>query len=98
MKGARKVCGALRRTSAKLWTLPNVGDIRQEGTVVGIELVKDWRTRESFDPAERAGIRFCEAMARHGVLTRPIGNVIVLMPPYVTTANQAETIVAALAR
>jgi adenosylmethionine-8-amino-7-oxononanoate aminotransferase len=32
---------------------------------------------------ERAGIRVCEAMARRGVLTRPIGNVIVLMPPYV---------------
>jgi adenosylmethionine-8-amino-7-oxononanoate aminotransferase len=76
-----------------LWSLPNVGDIRQVGLIAGIELVRDWRTREPFDLRERAGIRVCEAMARHGVLTRPIGNVIVLMPPYCTTPRQAKTIV-----
>jgi adenosylmethionine-8-amino-7-oxononanoate aminotransferase len=78
-----------------LWKLPNVGDIRQVGLVVGIELVKSWRTREPFDLRERAGIRVCEAMAKRGVLTRPIGNVIVLMPPYCTTAAQLEKIIAA---
>ncbi|MGH7953363.1 MAG: adenosylmethionine--8-amino-7-oxononanoate transaminase, partial [Limisphaerales bacterium] len=60
-----------------------------------IELVKNWRTRESFDLRERAGIRVCEAMARRGVLTRPIGNVIVLMPPYCTTPAQLKKIIAA---
>jgi adenosylmethionine-8-amino-7-oxononanoate aminotransferase len=79
-----------------LWPLPNVGDIRQVGLVAGIELVKDWRTREPFELRERAGIRVCEAMARRGVLTRPIGNVIVLMPPYCTTAEQTAKMVSAL--
>ena len=79
-----------------LWPLPNVGDIRQVGLVAGIELVKDWRTREPFALRERAGIRVCEAMARRGVLTRPVGNVIVLMPPYCTTANQLRRMVGAL--
>jgi adenosylmethionine-8-amino-7-oxononanoate aminotransferase len=79
-----------------LWSLPNVGDIRQVGLVAGIELVKDWRTREPFQLVERAGIRVCEAMATRGVLTRPIGNVIVLMPPYCTTSQQVKKIVAAL--
>jgi adenosylmethionine-8-amino-7-oxononanoate aminotransferase len=73
-----------------LWALPNVGDIRQVGLTAGIELVKNWRTREPFDLRERAGIRVCEAMAGQGVLTRPIGNVIVLMPPYCTTPAQLE--------
>ena len=76
-----------------LWQLPNVGDIRQVGLIAGIELVKDWRTREPFDLRERVGIRACEAMARRGVLTRPVGNVIVLMPPYCTTPRQAKTMV-----
>jgi adenosylmethionine-8-amino-7-oxononanoate aminotransferase len=67
------------------------------GLVVGVELVKDWRTRKPFDLRERAGIRVCDAMARRGVLTRPIGNVIVLMPPYCTTANQVKKMVATLA-
>jgi len=79
-----------------LWQCPNVGDIRQVGLVVGVELVRDWRTREPFDLRERAGIRVCEAMARRGVLTRPIGNVVVLMPPYCTTPGQARRMVGAL--
>jgi adenosylmethionine-8-amino-7-oxononanoate aminotransferase len=73
-----------------------VGDIRQVGLIAGIELVKDWRTREPFDLRERVGIRVCEAMARRGVLTRPIGNVIVIMPPYCTTLRQVSEIFAAL--
>jgi adenosylmethionine-8-amino-7-oxononanoate aminotransferase len=79
-----------------LWTLPNVGDIRQAGLIAGVELVKDWRTREPFDLRERAGLRVCEAMAQRGVLTRPIGNVVVLMPPYCTTPEQARRMVATL--
>ena len=79
-----------------LWSLPQVGDIRRVGLVVGIELVKDWRTRQPFALSERTGIRVCEAMVRRGVLTRPIGNVIVLMPPYCTTSDEARHMVNAL--
>jgi adenosylmethionine-8-amino-7-oxononanoate aminotransferase len=79
-----------------LWPLPNVGDIRQVGLTVGIELVKDWQTRAPFDLRERAGIRVCEAMSRRGVLTRPVGNVIVLMPPYCTTPAQLRKMVRTL--
>ncbi len=88
--------GVLREELATLWPLPNVGDIRQVGLVAGIELVKDWRTRKPFDLRARAGIRVCDAMAKRGILTRPIGNVIVLMPPYCTTATQVQTIMRAL--
>lgn len=86
----------LRSELSQLWSLPAVGDIRQEGTVAGIELVKNWKTREPFALQERAGIRVCEALARRGVLTRPIGSVIVLMPPYCTTVRQIQSLVAAL--
>jgi adenosylmethionine---8-amino-7-oxononanoate aminotransferase len=79
-----------------LWSLPQVGDIRQVGLVVGIELVKNWRTREPFALQERAGIRVCEAMAKRGVLTRPIGSVIALLPPYCTTPAQVRKMVTAL--
>lgn len=79
-----------------LWSLPNIGDIRQVGLIAGIELVKNWQTREPFALCDRAGIRVCEAMARRGVLTRPIGNVVVLMPPYCATHAQIRRMVAAL--
>ena len=64
--------------------------------MAGIELVRNWRTREPFALRERAGIRVCEAMARRGVLTRPVGNVIVLMPPYCTTPVQTQMMVRAV--
>ena len=86
----------LRAALAGLWKLENVGDIRQVGLVAGVELVRDWRTRAAFALAERAGIRVCEAMARRGVLTRAIGNVVVVMPPYCTTTRQVATMVRVL--
>jgi adenosylmethionine-8-amino-7-oxononanoate aminotransferase len=92
----RRLQAGLRRELAGLWPLAGVGDIRQVGLVAGVELVRDWRTREPFDLRERAGIRVCEALARRGVLTRPVGNVIVLMPPYCTTPAQLRRMVGAL--
>jgi len=87
---------SLKRELQTLWSLPTVGDVRQVGLVAGVELVRDWRTREPYALTERAGIRVCEAMARRGVLTRPIGNVIVIMPPYCTTAAQLRRMIDAL--
>jgi adenosylmethionine-8-amino-7-oxononanoate aminotransferase len=87
---------SLHESLAALWSLPTVGDIRQVGLIVGVELVKNWRTRTEFDLREQAGIRVCQAMARRGVLTRPIGNVIVLMPPYCLTRRQTRRMVGVL--
>ena len=86
----------LRASLKPLWSLPNVGDIRQVGVVAGIELVRNWRTREPFLPRERAGLRVCEAMARRGVLTRPVGDVVAILPPYCTTPTQMKQMVNAL--
>lgn len=87
----------LARELQALWSIPQVGDIRQVGLVVGVELVRDWTTRQPFDLREQAGIRVCKAMARRGVLTRPIGNVVVLMPPYCTRPAEVRAMVRALA-
>ncbi len=82
----------MREEAKGLWELPNVGDIRQVGAVMGIELVRDWRTREPFDLAQRVGFRVCDTMASRGVLTRPIGNVLVVMPPFCTRPRQVKKI------
>ena len=64
--------------------------------MAGVELVSDWRTRKTFPLKAQAGIRVCEAMAQRGVLTRPIGNVIPLLPPYCTTQSQLRKMVRSL--
>ena len=80
----------------RLWEHPNVGDIRCEGTICAIELVEDFASRSSFPVEQRTGWRICEAAKERGLLTRPIGDVIVLMPPYCVTDDQIMRAVEAL--
>jgi adenosylmethionine-8-amino-7-oxononanoate transaminase len=88
----------LAAETARFWQHPQVGDVRQEGLICAIEIVRDFTTRESFPLAERIGHRICEAARAHGLLTRPIGDVLVLMPPYCTTPDQLRRMVEALWR
>ena len=78
------------------WDHPHVGDVRQEGLIAAIEIVQDFATRKSFPFSERIGHRICEAARKHGLLTRPIGDVLVLMPPYCSTENQIAQMASAL--
>ena len=91
-----KLASNIKEYSKKLWELETVGDMRQSGCVLGIELVRNWKTKESFNLNEQAGIRVCAGLAKKGILTRPIGNVIVIMPPYCTTKTQIKKIFYAL--
>jgi len=76
----------------KFRRLRHVGDIRQKGLIAGIELVRHRRPREPYAWQERIGARVCERARKSGVLTRPIGNVVVLMPPYCVTDAQIRYI------
>jgi adenosylmethionine-8-amino-7-oxononanoate aminotransferase len=62
---------------------PHVGEVRQAGLLAGVELVKDRATGAPFDPSRRLGARVCLRARDHGVLLRPLGDVLVLMPPLV---------------
>ena len=76
---------ALAEGLAPVAALPHVGQVRQRGVMVGIELVADTDTREPYPPGIRMGARACEAAVRRGVWVRPLGDVVVLMPPYCTS-------------
>jgi len=79
-----------------LKSLPCVGEIRQAGYMVGIDLVADRATGRPFDPKQRIGAVICRGLRRHGVLVRPLGDTIVINPPLVTQPPQLAEIVAAL--
>jgi adenosylmethionine-8-amino-7-oxononanoate aminotransferase len=72
---------ALRRALAPAAELPHVGEVRQRGLMVGIELVRDRATRAEYPDALRAGHRVCLEARPLGAILRPLGNVVVLMPP-----------------
>ncbi|MGE3152581.1 MAG: adenosylmethionine--8-amino-7-oxononanoate transaminase [Nitrospiraceae bacterium] len=72
---------------------PHVGDIRQQGFMVGIELVQDRATKVPYPLAERIGHRVAQEARTRGLLLRPLGNVIVLMPPLAITLSQLTRLV-----
>lgn len=60
---------------------PLVGDIRQQGLMVGLELVRDPATRDPFPSASSVGWQVCLKARDLGVFVRPLGDVVVIMPP-----------------
>lgn len=61
--------------------LPNVGNVRNKGLMAGIEIVKDKSTKEPYPWEEKAGWKVSHKAREDGVLIRPLGNVVVIMPP-----------------
>jgi adenosylmethionine-8-amino-7-oxononanoate aminotransferase len=69
---------------------PHVGDIRQRGLMVGIELVQDKASREPYPLEQRLGHQVILAARRLGAILRPLGDVIVLMPPLCLTLAEMD--------
>jgi len=86
----------LRDLLAGLKESPHVADIRQCGFIAGIEIQRS--SGEPYPWQEQAGQRVCLAARKHGLLTRPILDTLVLMPPLCTTEAQLRTAVDALQR
>ncbi|QHS10130.1 adenosylmethionine--8-amino-7-oxononanoate transaminase [Sinimarinibacterium sp. NLF-5-8] len=78
--------------TAELRRHPHVAEVRQQGMILAIEMVKDAQRKTPYPASERRGLRVYQYGLEHGVLLRPLGNVIYLMPPYVITPKQIEHI------
>src|SRR3989344_3715954 len=78
--------------------LPHVGDVRQKGLIAGIELVRNKRTKEPFQTEERIGHKVCTEARKYGLIIRPLGNVIVIMPPLSITTAELQKIMAIIYR
>ncbi len=98
IEGLPTKIAALERALAPALRMDHVGDVRQRGLMVGIELVRDRATKEEYAYGLRAGHQVALEARKLGAVLRPLGNVVVLMPPLaMTEAQLAELAAIALA-
>ncbi len=78
----------LTRGLKKIAALEHVGQIRQLGMMTGIELVLDKKTKQPYPFEHRTGARVCAEIRKHGIILRPLDDVVVLMPPLSITEQE----------
>lgn len=70
--------------------LKYVGDARQCGLIMGIELMKDKEAKVPFSFKEAMGAKVCLECRKFGLIIRPIGDVIIFMPPLASSVVEIE--------
>lgn len=98
LENMRPKIARLTEHLASIAQLPHVGDIRQRGLMAGIELVRDVAAKEPYPWTERRGYRVCDHALTEGVWIRPLGNVVVILPPLSITMEQLDRIAGAVER
>jgi adenosylmethionine-8-amino-7-oxononanoate aminotransferase len=84
----------LEKGLKRFWELKHVGEIRQFGFMVGVELFEEVKNRKPYPYGRRVGHQVIKAARRHGVILRPLGDVIVLMPPLSLTETEIDRLLA----
>ncbi len=96
IEGLTSKIARLRDALATLEKHPHVGEIRQCGLMVGIELVQNRATKARFPIPDRIGWKVSREARTLGLLTRPLGDVLVLVPPLASTDNDLSDMVGIL--
>jgi len=84
----RRLAAVMAESTAHLADHPFVGDVRQHGMVLAIEMVRDRASKQPFPWQERRGLRVYQHALERGALLRPLGNVVYFMPPYIIEEEQ----------
>jgi adenosylmethionine-8-amino-7-oxononanoate aminotransferase len=88
-----KIAYLKQRLAQEVLPLPHVADIRQWGFMVGIELVEDKDSRKSYPTEKRLGHKVILDARKRGVMIRPLGDVVILMPPLTIAENELESLI-----
>jgi adenosylmethionine-8-amino-7-oxononanoate aminotransferase len=79
-----------QRLRTEMLALPHVSDVRQRGFMIGIELVEDKTQRKNYPPEKRVGHRVIQEARKRGVMIRPLGDIIILMPPLTIARDEIK--------
>ena len=93
LKHVSLLSGRMAEELAKLTDRRCIGDIRQKGLMVGVEIVADRDTKEPFPPEKKLGQRVVRKAREREIILRPLGDVIVLMPPLSSTEDEIRHLV-----
>lgn len=83
---------------SRLTDEPHVGEVRQRGMMVGIELVRDHATRQPFSYGQQVGAQVCAHALQYGVILRPLADTIVVMPPLCISPENLHHLMNTVAR
>jgi len=98
LKKIKPKIGFLKKELRRIAKWNHVGDIRQAGMMIGIELVENKEEKTPYPLALRIGQKVCEEAKKNGVLLRPLGNVIVLMPPLSISLRHLKELVSVVGK
>ena len=87
-----KIAMLTERLRRDIAALPHVADVRQWGTMVGIELMRDPERKAAYAPAQTIGGRVMQEARTRGVMIRPLGNIVILMPPLSITDMELSSL------
>jgi adenosylmethionine-8-amino-7-oxononanoate aminotransferase len=94
----REASAVLSGLIAPLAELPEVGEVRQAGLMVGVELVRDRETRERWPTAMGRGRKAANEARERGLLTRGLlDDILCLAPPFTISDEQMRRAVEILA-
>ena len=82
----------LKKHLGRIVQLLHVGSVRERGMIAAVELVRNEVTKEPYPWQERRGLRVCNYALCEGVWIRPLGDVIVIMPPLSIGMDQLDRI------
>ena len=94
----QKVAKPFLDKARALLDLPFVGEVRGIGLLAGVELVRDKKTKASFEPARGVGMMFQTEAQKHGLIVRALGDTIALSPPLIITGEEIDDMYLRLGR